>query len=206
MRHILTALALAAVSIPAITVAQMPKEAPGKADVKRVASSTYAADPSHTVVAWQINHFGFNNYIGLAGGGAGTLKLDTANAANDTVAIELPVSQIITTSAKLTGELAEERFFDAAKYPTVKFVSTKVVANGTSAQIYGDLTLHGVTKPIMLRARFTGAGNNFYTHKDTIGFEATGHINRSEFGMGGYIPLVGDEVQLLISVAFEKAS
>jgi len=80
------------------------------------------------------------------------------------------------------------------------------VASGTTAKITGDLTLNGVTKSVVLDTKFSGAGNNPFNKKATIGFHATSVINRSAFGIGYAVPMISDEVTLDISVAFEKAS
>ena len=85
-----------------------------------------------------------------------------------------------------------------------RFVSTSVDATGTSAKIDGNLTLNGITRPVTLAAEFTGAGNNPYNKKLTVGFSATTTIKRSDFGIDTAIPLVSDEVELEIHVAFEK--
>ena len=85
-----------------------------------------------------------------------------------------------------------------------RFVSTSVKADGMKATITGDLTMNGVTKPVTFEAEFTGAGNNPFNKKATIGFEAETSIKRSDFGVNYGIPMVSDEVELDISVAFEK--
>ena len=78
-------------------------------------------------------------------------------------------------------------------------------ASGNSAKITGDLTLNGVTKPVTIDAQFTGAGNSFGpTPKKTVGFEGTATIKRAEFGLGTFVPMVSDEVELQITMAFEK--
>jgi polyisoprenoid-binding protein YceI len=99
--------------------------------------------------------------------------------------------------------LKGDQWFDAAKLPNATFTSTKVVRSGkNSAVISGNLTLHGVTKPITLKARFIGAGVNPLDKSFTAGFEATGTIKRSEFGVSTYAPLIGDDVRLTIAGAF----
>ena len=87
-----------------------------------------------------------------------------------------------------------------------KFVSTSVVAKGTTAKITGNLTLNGITKPVVLDTTFSGAGNNPFNKKPTVGFHATSVIKRSEFGISYAVPMISDDVTLDISVAFEKAS
>jgi polyisoprenoid-binding protein YceI len=95
-------------------------------------------------------------------------------------------------------------FFDAANHANATFVSTKVTPSGTSAKIEGNLTLRGVTKPVVLDAKFYGAGANPMSKVATVGFEATTSIKRSDFGVAYGIPMVSDQVDLKITAAFER--
>jgi polyisoprenoid-binding protein YceI len=201
MRKLLFALPLLA-AVPLL--AQMPKEAPGKADPKRVTGGTYAVETSHTLVEWSVNHLGFNNYFGLFGGATGTLKLDPAKPNAASVTIDIPMSGLTTTNSKLNEHLNGKDFLDVATHTNAKFVSTMVMPKGNSAQIMGNLTLHGVTKPVTLNATFIGAGPAMMSKKETVGFHATTTIKRSEFGIGAFIPMVSDAVELKITAAFEK--
>ena len=204
MRMLIATLALVALTMP--TLAQFPKEAPGKPDVKRVTAGTYTVDTPHTLVSWDVNHMGFNDYFGLFGGATGSMTLDPAHPAATKVSVEVPISGLTTTNPKLNTHLSSPDFFDVSKFTTAKFVSTAVMVKGTTAIIHGDLTLHGVTKPITLSAKFVGAGTSLAMagSKATVGFQAKGVIKRSDFGMGAFVPLVSDEVELKISAAFEK--
>jgi polyisoprenoid-binding protein YceI len=181
-----------------------PKEAPGKRDAKRVTAGTYLVEPTHTLVGWTVTHFGFNDYFGIIGSPTGTMTLDPAKLNAATLAIDIPIGEFTTANAKLTEHMKSPDFFDFAKFPTAKFVSTKVVAKGETALIQGNLTIKGVTKPVTLNAKFTGAGFNAYSKKESVGFSATTSIKRSDWGMGYGIPLVSDNVDLRITVAFEK--
>ena len=188
-----------------------PPQVPGTMDVSRVTAGNYTADASHSMIGWQVSHFGFNDYLGLFGDVSGTLLLDPKNPNASKVDITIPVGKVITASAALTGHLlragkdgGKPDFFGPAP-ADAKFVSTSVVASGTAAKINGNLTLNGITKPVTLDAKFSGAGVNPYNKKPTVGFHAMGVVKRSEFGVDYGIPLVADEVRLNISVAFEKA-
>lgn len=187
-------------ALPAI--AQMPS--PGAADISRVAAGTYTADPRHTQVAWQINHLGFSEYDGIFGGVTGTLTLDPAKPRATSVTVEVPISGLVTTVPALDQHLKTPDFFDAAKYPAVTFKSTRVTFTGPNATITGDLTLHGVTRPVTLAAHFVGAGANPMSKKATVGFAATTTIKRSDFGMTFLLPALGDTVELHINAAFER--
>jgi polyisoprenoid-binding protein YceI len=107
----------------------------------------------------------------------------------------------------LTGELKSAQWFDAAKYPTITFKSTQVTPTGKdSADVTGDLTFHGATHPVTLHVKFNAAGPHPFNKKYTVGFNAEGHLKRSEFGQTTYVPMIGDDVTLIISAEFQKAS
>lgn len=210
-RALKLALPLALVAAAAPMVAQMP-EAPGKADKSRVTAGTYTADAGHSLVAWKVSHFGFNDYFGLFGDVSGTLTIDPANPAAAKVSVKIPVSKVVTASTGLTSHLlrpgAEGKspdFFGAAPADAT-FVSTSVApgADGTSAKITGDLTLNGVTKPVTIDATFAGAGSNPMSKATTVGFHGTAVIKRSDFNVKYALPFVSDDVRLDISAAFEK--
>jgi polyisoprenoid-binding protein YceI len=194
------------VAVPLL--AQMPMVAPGKLDPARVAAGTYTVDANHTLVEWSVNHMGFNNYFGLFSVSGGTLTLDPKSPSKASVSIDIPISGLTTTNPKLNEHLSTKDFFDVEHFAAAKFVSTMVMPKGQTADIMGNLTLHGITKPITLHAKFTGAGTSVAMagSKPTIGFSATTVIKRSDFGMGAFVPLVSDAVDLKITAAFEKAS
>ncbi len=123
--------------------------------------------------------------------------MDTANPGNSKVDVTIPIDKVLTTVPRLDAHLKTPDFFDAAKFPTAKFVSTKVTINGTTATIAGDLTLKDVTKPVVLTARFIGAGNATQGAKKlNFGFAATTSVKRSDFGINYALPGVSDKVDL----------
>lgn len=186
-------------SLPMTAAAQVASANPAT-----VKAGTYKVEPYHTQVIFSVSHFGFTKYAGMFSDVSGALTLDPKNPAAAKLDITIPVSSIMTTSDKLTGELKGEQWLDAAKFPNATFVSTKVTPGPNNmAVINGNFTLHGVTKPITLHAKFVGAGVNPLDKAFTAGFEATGTIKRSEFGVKQYVPLVGDDVHLTIAGAFE---
>lgn len=203
MRHFIP-VAVLALAVPA--VAQMPTTPPGGPYVKRVVAGTYKADPAHTQVLWQVNHLGFSLFDGAFADVIGTLTIDPAKLAATKVEVEVPIARLTTTSAKLNDHLWTPDFFDAAKYPTASFKSTGVVVKGATARISGNLTLHGVTRPVVLDARFVGAGIGVMTKAPSVGFRASTTIKRSDFGLGYGVPMVSDLVKLEINAAFDKTS
>lgn len=206
------AYALAAASIATVAVAQAPVAAPGSRNPAAVTGGTYTADPGHTLVVWTLDHLGFSPYTGIFGDVTGTLRLDPKNLNSASVDVTIPVSKVVTASAGLTQHLlrpgqdgGKPDFFGVTP-SDARFVSTNVVASGQKAKITGNLTLNGVTRPVTLDAAFYGAGKMpaQMGAKENVGFRATGKIMRSQFGLGFGVPMVGDEVTLDISAAFQK--
>lgn len=176
-------------------------------DPATVEAGTYKADPSHTLVQFEVNHLGFSQFFGVFPAGSGTLMLDPRHISASKIDVSVPVDRVSTTNAKLDDELRSADWFDAVKYPTIRFVSTSVTRTGpATARIAGTLSLHGVSKPVVLEASFVGAGTNPLSKAYTVGFKATGHLKRTDFGVSKYAPLVSDEVTLTIAAPFEKTS
>ncbi|TDW67365.1 polyisoprenoid-binding protein YceI [Novosphingobium sp. PhB55] len=193
--------------------AQAPAmEAPGKRDASLVRAGTYQADPDHTLVEWQVGHLGFSPYFGLFGDITGTLQIDPKAPEKASVSVTIPVAKVTTASAGLTAHLLAKPKEAGGKAdffgPTpadATFVSTAVKRKGADeADVMGNLTLNGITRPVTLAARFYGAGSMppQMGGGDNVGFEATTKIKRSDFGLGFGVPMVSDEVQLKIAAAF----
>jgi polyisoprenoid-binding protein YceI len=177
--------------------------APGPA-FESVKAGTYKVESYHTQVGFSLSHFGFTNYSGLFSGATGSLRLDPAHPDASKLEVSIPVDSIITTVPKLTDELKGDKWFDVAKFPQATFTSTSVALTPAGdATIAGNLTLHGVTKPVVLHAHLVGAGVNPLDKAYTVGFQASGTIKRSDFGVSLYATALGDEVELSIAGAFE---
>ena len=204
MSHAPAAAFLLAVAVAGSSVAQ---PAPPNRDPSQVQGGTYKVEPSHTRIVFSVLHMGFTDYYGQFNGASGELNLDPANPAASAVTVSIPTDSVDTSNSVLNGELKSPQWFDAAQFPTITFKTTKVTPTGkNTAQLTGDLTFHGVTRPVILDARFNASGVNPLSKKYTVGFNATTHIKRSEFGQKTYVPMIGDDVTLMISAAFEKAS
>ncbi len=195
----------------ALSIALMLAAAPALAqtpptrDPAQIQAGAYAVDAGHTQVGFTVSHMGFSNYSGGFSEVSGTLDLQPKSPAQSSLKITIPVASVTTTSSKLTDELKGDQWLDATKYPEMTFVSTKVTPEGKDkAKVAGNLTLHGVTKPVTLDVTLVGAGVNPLSKKYTVGFDAKGTIKRSEFGVKTYVPLIGDELHLTIAGAFER--
>ncbi len=176
---------------------------PANTDPKAVQAGSYTVEPYHTRVQFSVSHMGFTDWNGDFSNVNGSLEINPAHVEAAKLDITIPVATVSTTNTKLDGELKSDQWLGAEQYPTIHFVSTKVVRTGPNkAAITGNLTFHGVTKPVTLDATFNGAGVNPLDKSYTAGFNATTKINRSDFGVKTYVPLIGDETTIRISAAF----
>ncbi|HET6555157.1 MAG TPA: YceI family protein [Dyella sp.] len=172
----------------------------GAAFTAQAAPVTYKMDPGHTMVLFSWNHFGFSNPTANLGVGEGTLVFDEKDPAKSSVDVTLPLSDLDTHVSKLDEHLKKADFFDADKYPSITFKSTKVQAvGGNKFKVTGDLTVHGVTKPVVLDATLNKSGEHPMMKTQTVGFDATATLKRSDFGVGAYVPNVSDEIKVRIT-------
>lgn len=192
-------------------VAQGAPQVPGAQDPARVTAGTYALDAGHTLVSWQVSHFGFNDYFGLFGNITGTMTMDPANIEAAKVDVMIPVAEVTVASAGLkehllrAGKDGGAPDFFGPNPGMARFVSTKVTRTGANtANIAGTLTMNGKSGPVTLATEFVGAGANPFNKKDTVGFHARTVIDRTQWGINYAVPFVGKDVALTISAAFEK--
>ena len=189
---------------PALAVAQSAPPPPNTnpADVQ---PGAYSVEPLHTRVLFALSHMGFTTWYGEFTHVSGSLRLNPEALSTSTLDIIIPANTISTSNTKLDGELNNPTWLDTAKYPNIEFKSTRIVRTGhDTATVTGDLTFHGVTKPETLNVNFNAAGVDFINKLYTVGFNATGTIKRSDFGESTYVPVIGDDVSLIISAAFVK--
>ncbi|MDR3532880.1 MAG: YceI family protein [Rhodopila sp.] len=167
-------------------------------------AGAYSVEPYHTRVLFSVSHMGFTTWYGEFTKVSGSLNLDPKAVSKSTLEIDIATASLSTSNTTLDGELKSDKWFDATQFPEIVFKADKIVETGkTTAKVTGNLTFHGVTKPVTLAVKFNGAGINVLDKKYTAGFEVSGKIKRSDFGVKTYEPLIGDDVDLIISAAFE---
>lgn len=170
------------------------------------AADKYDIDPTHTQVQFTYNHMGFSNITGRFDEVSGDFQFDAADPTQSSVSITIPVASISTGVDKLDEHLLKADFFDATQFPTATFKSTAVTAAGEGKlAVAGDLTIHGVTRPVVLDVTINGVGEHPMRKLPAAGFDARATIKRSDFGVGAYVPAVGDEVTLSITVEATQA-
>lgn len=160
---------------------------------------TYKLDPAHTDVIAQWSHFGFSNPSAHFGNADGTLVYDADNVAASSVNVTLPLSGLNGFTAKFDEHLRSADLFDAAKFPSASFKSSKVEdLGGGKLKVSGELTIKDITKPVVLDVTLNKVGENMQK-QPAIGFDASTEIKRSDFGLGLYAPAVSDEVKIRIT-------
>lgn len=166
----------------------------------------YTLDSSHSQVVFTYDHLGFSQTTGMFSGFEGEIMFDKENPENSSVSVEIPASSIITGWDKRTAHFSSDDFLGVEANPVVTFNSTAIKTTGEdTAEITGDLTMNGVTKPVTLDAKLNKVGDHPMANKPWAGFDATATIKRSEWDMGMFAPNVSDEVELKISVEAQQA-
>ena len=161
----------------------------------------FAIDPVHTRIAFQVSHAGFSSPIGTFSGAHGTLDFDRADWSQARVDVRIPIATLDLGDADWRRRILDGTFFDAKRFPEARFVSTRVEPRGADAALVtGELTLHGVTRPVQLQVKFNRLARHPLTFRRTAGFSATATLSRKDFGMDHWPKLVGDEVRLLLEV------
>lgn len=161
---------------------------------------SYKLDPNHTNVLASWNHFGFSNPSVGFSQVEGTLVYDADKVSASSVEVTLPINGLWAFSALFNEHLNSADWFDSAQFPTATFKSTKVEAAGKDKlKVTGDLTIRGITKPVVLDASLNKAAEHPLGKRAAIGFDATATVKRSDFGLAKYVPNVSDEVQIRIT-------
>jgi polyisoprenoid-binding protein YceI len=169
-------------------------------------TSAWATDPAHSEVDFSIRHNSVSNVHGRFGGVTGTLVYNEADVTKSTVTVTIDVSTVDTGEPKRDAHLKTDTFFDVAKFPTATFTSSSVVKNGSKLTVNGNLTLHGVTLPVVLDVEGPSTPVEGMDHKPHSGFSATTTLSRTAFGIGSSFPavMVGDDVKLTIDIEIVK--
>lgn len=164
------------------------------------AADRYRIDPAHTYPAFAVDHLGFSLQRGRFDRTSGTLELD-AEARTGQVHIRIDVASLSSGDEERDKRLKGDSFFDAATYPFIEFVSTGVDWTGEyPSAVTGDLTLHGVTRPVTLTISRFKCGFHLFNLGRACGAEASLTLKRSDFGMDRWLSAVGDDVDITIQM------
>lgn len=165
-------------------------------------TSTYTLDPAHSSVDFTVRHLSLSNVHGRFGKVTGTIQMDAADMSKSSVQVTIDVTGIDTGVTPRDNDLKSDHFFNVAVYPTATFTSTSVTKSSSGLTIAGNLTVHGVSKPVTLQVDGPAGPVSGMDHKPHIGFSATATLNRMDFGIGPGYPdsMIGDQIQLTIDL------
>ncbi|MBV9990408.1 MAG: YceI family protein [Alphaproteobacteria bacterium] len=184
----------------------VPALAESSRDASHAPTGSYALETRHSQVLFAIPHLGITDYYGRFDKLSGSLNFNSGAPEKSSVSITIDMTSVDTPSHELIGELMGANVFNSGSFPTATFKSTSVARTGANTgTITGDLTLHGVTKPVTLDATFGGVTQDPFSGADDIGFHATATVKRSDFGITGMVweNVVADEVKLTIEAMFQ---
>jgi len=164
-------------------------------------ATTYTFEPNYTQGTVHWDHLGFSTPAAQFGQGEGTLSFDPAEPTKASVKVTIPLASLSTSVPDLDAHLRSNDFFETTKYSSATFTSSNVEKGETPNKLIvtGELNLHGVSKPVTLAVTIVRIGVNPRTSVSTIGFDATTKLKRSDFGLGKFVPQVGDEIPVHIS-------
>jgi polyisoprenoid-binding protein YceI len=164
-----------------------------------------AACTAVKVVTHTTDHFGYSRFVMRFDHMEADLDFHPEDPTHSSVKARIAATSLDTNVADLDEMVRSSDLLDAEHFPEITFVSKTLRATGkNTGEMDGELTIHGQTKPVTLTVTFNGGAPNPLTDKHTLGFSATGHFNRSAFGLGRWYPAVGREIQLRIEAEFES--
>jgi len=170
-----------------------------------LAADTYQVDPVHSFVSFRIQHLEVSYTYGRFNEPTGTLVIDESDPSKSTLEFSVETEKVDTGNAGRDAHLKKADFFSAAEFPQIAFKSNSVKKiDDKTWEVTGDLTLHGVTKPLTLKVNRTGTGPGMKPGTTLTGLETSFTIKRSDFGMNYMVPKIGDEVTLWVAIEAGK--
>ncbi len=178
---------------------------PASQDPAKVPAGNYVLDKRHASLLVKVPHMGgFSKFTMRFDRLDGSFTYDPATWGTTKVTITADPTSINTGLPDFDKTIAGPSYFDSAKYPAITFVTTQAEGTDGKGTVTGDLTFHGVTKPVVLDVTFNGVGPGMMGAGTRIGFSGTTHMKRSDFGVTTMSQFAGDELDLLFEVEFVK--
>jgi polyisoprenoid-binding protein YceI len=160
----------------------------------------YTVDPVHSSISFMISHVGISNIHGRFNDFSGKITIDRDDPSKSSFALTIPIASIDTNNVKRDEHLRAPDYFNAKQFPTMSFQSTSVKAVDGGYEVTGDLTLHGVTKPVSLTLKGGDKVVEFPKKTKRIGLVSAFSIRRSDFGVKADLKLLGDEIPILVGI------
>lgn len=175
------------------------------AQISALKPGAYQIDPQHSTLLFKIEHLGLSTYVGRFNDFSASLEFDPANLEATRLDARVDTTSVDVDDSIVEGTLQNSDWFHSEQFPQAAFTSTAIEPLGDNRFIFsGNLTLRGVTKRVSFQGRFNGGATNLLTRRYTLGFTASGTINRTDFGIDRYTALVGEEVELEFYAEFQR--
>lgn len=169
-------------------------------------AESYTIDPTHTLVAFQLNHLGFSTTLGWFGEVTGTIDYNADEVTASSVSASIATASVNTNHGERDGWIKSDQVLNAEANPAITFTSTNIEqTSDTTGKIMGDLTMNGQTLPVTLDATFRKQGESPVNKKQTLGVSATATLTRSEWGVSAFAGPLGDEVTIQIEIEAIKS-
>ncbi len=187
------------------TAEKVETDARAPFDFTELPAGTYTDEDGHAYIQFSYDHQGFSKPILRWSEFDATVDYNPDNPSASKLTVVIPVASIDSMVPVFDDHLRGPDFFDAETYPEIRFESTSMTVNPDgSGTITGDLTVRDITKSITFDGQLNKIGKHFRSGKDMFGISGTGSLLRSDYGVGRYAPNVGDEVELVMEVEFQK--
>jgi polyisoprenoid-binding protein YceI len=166
----------------------------------------YRLDPDHAILLWKVDHLGFSTFVGRFDRLDATLDFDPERPEAAILDVVVDTASISTHVPGFADDLRGSSWFDVERFPEARFSATTITVTGPdTGTVTGDLTLLGVTRPVVLEVTFNGGAQSLLTGRYTLGFSATTTFDRTAFGLSTLAPAIGREVTLEIHAEFGAA-
>jgi len=161
----------------------------------------YQFDTVHSKVIFKVKHLGFSWSYGEFADFSGSFDFDEADWSQSKVDVTIPVDSLQMGDATWNDHLRAPNYFNLAEHQEIRFTSSKIdKTDDKHGKLHGELTVLGVTKPVVLDLILNQQGAHPFNKKPRVGFSASGTLLRSDFGMAHMVPMIGDDVHVMIEV------
>ncbi|GLU33386.1 YceI family protein [Trinickia caryophylli] len=201
---LLAVVAMGALSLPACTPLRVVTHSVD-ANEASVPAGRYSLDEHHWSIVFDVDHLKYSRFAMRFDKASATLDWKAGGLDASSVDVSIDASSVDTNVPLLDKLVKGHDMLDVGEYPSIRFVSRGFARKGAGeGELRGDLTIHGVTRPVVLDVKFNGYGVNPLTKEDTLGFSAQGHFSRAQFGLATWYPAVGDELRVRIEAEFAR--
>lgn len=204
-KFLISAMAVLLFGCASLVAQVLPVPEP-KTELSAIPGGSYEMDAAHASVTFEVTHMNFSTYVGRFNDLAATVDFKAGNPAASTLDVRIDPASIDTNNQVLEDKLRGGDFFDVKAHPELRYRSDRLEITGPdSGKLHGQLSMHGVTRPLVLDVTFRGGAKNPMTGKFTLGFSASGSLKRSDYGITYLVPLVADDVDIRIHAEFVKS-